>query len=40
MSLQNNELIKNITTIAQEKLRPLVEKIDREKFYPADFLKE
>ena len=40
MSSQNNELIKNIATIAQEKLRPLVEKIDRKKFYPADFLKE
>lgn len=40
MSSQNNELIKNIATIAQEKLRPLVEKIDREKFYPADFLTE
>ena len=40
MSSQNNELIQNIASFAQAKLRPLVEKIDREKFYPADFLKE
>lgn len=40
MSYENNELIQNIASFAQAKLRPLVEKIDREKFYPADFLTE
>ena len=31
MSYENNELIQNIASFAQAKLRPLVEKIDREK---------
>ena len=40
MSSQNNDLLQNVALLAQEKLRPLVQKIDREKFYPADFLTE
>ena len=40
MSFEHNELIKNIDSLSREKLQPLVEKIDRKKFYPADFLTE
>lgn len=40
MSYENNELIQNIACLCQEKLRPLVRKIDREKLYPIDFLSE